>query len=788
MTAPLLPVAVAFAGGVAVGLALAPPAWLPWAGLGLLAVSAVAIGRRRAGAATMGLLVLAGLAGWVRAGVATLPPGPDHLLYHRAAGPTTVEGTVEDAPEQDGPRYRFRLAADRVVLEESDRAVRGRILVSLFGPAPPLAAGDRIRVPLKLARPSGFRNPGAFDYPGYLARQGILLSGTGRAESLLRLPEAARPWPIRARRWIDATVAAHLPPASGALLEGLLLGERRLPPGLVADFRRAGVYHLLVVSGFHVAIVAGTVVLGLSALGLGPRLAALVGLAGLLGFAIIVGGRPSVIRATVMGVLLLVARLLEREVVAWNSLAAATLGLLLWRPGDLADPGFQLTFAATAAILHLARPFEGVLAARLPRRIATLAAISLAAQLGVSPVLALHFNQLSLVGIVANLLVVPLAALVTMLGVLSVLAAVASASLAHLLFQALWLCLLVLRLAVRGFALLPFAVVHPPTPPLALVVGAFAGLALLPFLARGRAWRWAGAMVTLGCLALVVIPWLTRDARLRVVFFDVGQGDAVLVTTPEGQALLVDTGGGGPGRTDRGERVILPYLRQAGIGSLTALALTHSDHDHAGGLRGLLRELRITEVWVSAAPEALSGEVEALLDEAGVRRRALRRGERLWLGRLAVTALNPPDGPLPRSPRGGGDRNNASLVLRLDWGPLSLLLAGDIEQEAEADLAVNGLPLRALLLKVPHHGSRSSSTPAFARAVGPRVAVFAVGARNPFGHPVPEVLARYADLGTALYRTDRDGAVVVETDGRTLWLRRWRDPATVWRLDLEGSP
>jgi len=502
-----------------------------------------------------------------------------------------------------------------------------------------------------------------------------------------------------------------------------------------------------------------------------------------------VGGRPSVIRATVMGVLLLVARLLEREVVAWNSLAAATLGLLLWRPGDLADPGFQLTFAATAAILHLARPFEAGLGGWLPRRIALLAAVSLAAQLGVSPVLALHFNQLSLVGIVANLLVVPLAGLVTMLGVLTVLAALASTSLAHLLFQALWLCLLVLRWTVRGFALLPFAVVHPPTPPLALVVGAFAGLALLPWLGRGRSWRWVGAMVALGCLALAVVPWLTREARLRVVFFDVGQGDATLITTPEGQALLVDTGGGGPGRTDRGERVILPYLRQAGIRSLTALALTHGDLDHAGGLAGLLRELRVREVWTSAAREAVDGEVEALLDEAGVRRRALQRGERLWLGRLLVTALNPPEEPLPRSLRGAaGDRNNASLVLRLDWGPLSLLLPGDVEQEAEADLAANGLPLRALLLKVPHHGSRSSSTPAFARAVSPRVAVIQAGARNPFGHPVPEVLARYAEEGAAVYRTDRDGAVVLETDGRTLWLRRWRDPATVWRLDLDGHP
>lgn len=786
MTAPLLPVAAAFIGGVGLGLHLTPPPWLGWAGLALLAVAALAGWRRSLGAATLGLLVLAGLAGWVRAGAADL--APDHLP-DRGVAQMTLEGVIEDEPDRDGPRTRFQLAVERILGGEEGEAAGERVRVSLFGPTPPLAPGDRVRVTLKLARPSAFRNPGGFDYPAHLARRGIRLVGSGRGDAILRLPDAPRSWPFRVRQWIDAAIAAHLPPTSAALLEGLLLGERRLPETLVEDFRRAGVYHLLVVSGFHVAIVAGTVLLGLRCLGLGGRPAALLSLPLLVGFAILVGGRPSVIRATVMGLLVLGARLIEREVVAWNGLAAAALGLLLWRPGDLADPSFQLTFAATAAILHLARPLEAWLGRWLPRPVALLAAVSFAAQLGVSPVMATHFNQLSLVGVLANLVVVPLAGLVTTLGVLAVLAALASAPLAHLLFQTLWLCLLALRLAVRGFALLPFAVVHPPTPPTALVVGALAGLALLPWLGRGRAWRWATALVAAGCLALVVTPLLVREARLRVVFFDVGQGDAILITTPGGESLLVDTGGGGPGRSDRGERVILPYLRQAGIGALTALAVTHGDPDHAGGLRSLLRELRVREVWLSAAREAVDGELGALLDEAGVRQRRLRRGERLWLGRLSVTGLNPPDGPLPRARRGpAGDENNASLALRLDWGLLSLVLAGDIEAEAEAELVASGLPLRAILLKVPHHGSRSSSTPAFVRAVRPRVAVIQVGARNPFGHPVPEVLARYADEGTVVYRTDRDGAIVLESDGETLWLRRWRDPATVWRLDLAGRP
>lgn len=790
MKAPLLLVASAFTAGVGVGLHLAPPPWLAWGALALLAVSAVALWRRALWAATLGLLVVVALAGWVRAGLAVLPPGPGHLLYHRADGLVTIEGMVEDDPGRDGPRTRLRLAGSRLVREEGDQAVEGRVQVSLFGPAPPLAAGDRVRVSLRLARPLAFRNPGAFDYPGHLARNGIFLVGTGRGDAVRRLPEAPKPWPMRVRRWIHATVAAHLPPTSAALLEGLLLGERhRLPVTLVESFRRAGVFHILAISGFNVALLASAVFIGLRCLGLPPRPVAGLTIVLLGAFAVVVGGQASVIRATVMGILVLVARLIEREVVVWNSLAAATLGLLLWRPLDLADPGFQLTFAATTAILHLTRPFEAGLARWLPKRAAALMAVSLAAQLGVSPVMAVHFNQLSLVGVLANLIVVPLAGLITTLGVLTVLVALASSTVAHLLFQTLWLCLLALRLAVRGFTLLPFAVIHPPTPPLALVVGAFAGLGLLPLLGRGRAWRWAAALLAAGCLGLALVPWLAREPRLRILFFDVGQGDGTLITTPDGQALLVDTGGGGPGRSDRGERVIVPYLRRMGIGSLTALAVTHSDPDHAGGLGSLLRELRVGEVWESGAPEAVGGEMEALLGEAGVARRPLRRGERLRLGRLLVTVLNPPAGPLAAGSRGAaGEENDASLVLRLDWGAFSLLLTGDIEGSAEADLVASRLPLRALVLKVPHHGSRSSSTPAFVEAVGPRVAVIPVGASNPFGHPVPEVLARYAGEGTILYRTDRDGAIAVETDGETLWLRRWRDPGTVWRLDLGGRP
>src|SRR5262249_2710091 len=471
--------------------------------------------------------------------------------------------------------------------------------------------------------------------------------------------------------------------------------RRQLPATLVADFRAAGVFHILAISGFNVGLVAGAVLVGLRVLRLPARLAAAMALAVLIAFAAVVGGQASVLRATVMAGLVLAGQLLGRETGAWNSLAAALLVLLAWEPGALVDPGLQLSFAATAGILGLAVPIRGLLPARWPAPVATAVAVSAGAQLAVSPLMLLYWNQLSLIGVVANLLVVPLAAALTTLGLLAVSLAVASELLAHALFQSLWALLLGLRLVVRAFAALPGAMIPAPTPPALALAAAAAALVLAPWAStRWRRWGVAGlAALALGSTAAGYLP----DGRLHVLMLDVGQGDAILIRGPDGQAILVDTGGGGPGRSDRGERVVLPALRRLGVWRLAALALTHGDPDHAGGLQSLLDGIPITTAWVPAGTE--DAEWQRPIADSGVPRQVLARGDRLWLGPVLLTVLHPPgpsDGPW-RS-----DANNASLVLRIEWGPASVLLTGDAEAVAERSMLARGLPLDALVLKVGH--------------------------------------------------------------------------------------
>jgi competence protein ComEC len=785
VTAPLAPLAASFAAGVWLGLQTAPPPWVAGAGVALALLIATAIARRHLTAASVSLLALVILAGWAR--TALPDPWPDSVGLH--PGRLRIEGIVSGQPETEGPRTRVPLivqsAADAGSASDS-RPARGRLLLQLYGAPPPLRPRDHVRVMLELRQARPFRNPPGTGGPGGSgARDEPPLIAVADVGTVERLPPAPVPWWLAVRLFVDDVIRAHLPPVSAALFEGLLIGERhRLPATLTSDFRAAGVFHILAISGFNVGLVATAIFVALRLVRLAGRVAAAVALVSLVGFATVVGAQPSVVRATIMVGLVLAARVLARESGTWNSLAAALLALVAWDPDALRDPGLQLSFAATAGILHLAPPLRAALATVAPRLLAAAVAVSAGAQLAVTPLMLLHFGQLSVVGILANLAVVPLAALATALGLLAVLTAIASDGLAHLMFQSLWLCLVALRATVRGFAAVPWAAVHAPPPPAVAVVASAAVLVMAP---RAASRRGRLVLAALGLLAVSATAWRAApDGKLHVLALDVGQGDAIVVRSPDGQTLLVDTGGGGPGRTDRGERVVVPALHRAGVRRLQALAVTHDDPDHAGGLAGVLAGIPVGEIW--AARDTEGDPWRRALAAAGVASRSLARGDRLWLGPVLVTVLHPPGPGSPPEPGRALDENNRSLVLRLDWGLASAVLGGDAEAPAERRLLAAGVPLGAALLKVGHHGSAHASSAPFVGAVSPRVALVSAGHRNPFGHPAAATLARLARAGADVYRTDLDGAVEIESDGERLLVRPWARPATQREILLSGAP
>ena len=731
---PLLPLAAAFASGIAAApLATPLAAGAAWA----LATSigGVLVALARPLAATGALLAAVVAVGALRG---LSPPAPaDDVSRLELPRVARVEARVLEEPLAWTPeRTRLLLAVERV----DDEPRTGTVQVTAYGTAPPLAEGQRIALEARLDRPVGFRNPGTFDHAERLARQGIAVVGTARADRIVA-PDAAPPWSARVRRFAVATMREALPPTSAALLAGLLLGERTgLPPEVDAAFRRAGVYHVLAVSGFNVALVASTAWAILTLARAPRRLTALAAIAVVLGFAAVVGSQPSVLRATIMAVLVLGALLVEREAAVLNSLALAALAILALRPDDLHDPGFQLSFAATAGIVLAPMPRQPVLAAL---------AVSTAAQLAVLPISLAHFNQVSTIGIVANLAVVPLAGVATILGLLAVPIAALSPLLGGALFAAAWPVLLLLRWTVALAAAVPGAVVHLPAPGIlaiscyavALAAGLTAWRLRVTRARLARRLALAAGALALASALLTLWPALRpADGRLRVSVLDVGQGDAIVIEGPDGRAVLVDAGAGGPYRLDAGARVVAPFLWNRGILRLAAVVVTHPDADHAGGMAAVRELFTVESAWDGAR-------------EAGP----------LALGAAVLT-------PLPTAAAG---RNDAARVLRVEFGRVAMLLTSDVEGPGEHALIASGAPLEAAVLKVPHHGSRTSSSPELLAAVRPSVAVVSVGVRNAYGHPDAAVLTRLTETGADVYRTDRDGALLIETDGRTLDVTRW---------------
>lgn len=731
--APLAPPALAFAGGIALAPWLSPTsAWTVWA-IGLVwGASLAALGRLPAGGAFV-LIAVAAL-GVLRGTPA--PPPPDDVGRLALPAIAHVEGRVAGEPAVFAPD-RVRVVVD--VRRVDGRPRSGLVQLTIAGQAPPLANGQRIAGEIKLYAASGFRNPGVFDRARYLERHGIAVVGSARADRLTTLDEPRPPWHTRVRRAAGDAIERALPPVSAALLEGLLLGERSGLPREIDDaFRRAGVYHILAVSGFNVALIAGTVFALLTLARLRRRPTALIAIVAVVGFALVAGPEASVLRAAVMGVLVLGAILLDREASVVNGLALAALVLLAARPGDLADPGFQLSFAATG----------GIVLAPLPRGwLGGALGASAAAQLAVLPIGLAHFNQVSTVGVLANLAVVPLAGLATIVGFLAIVAGWVSDVAGTALVNAAWPPLLALRALVALAAAVPGALVHLPAPGWPAIAAYVLALTLALLAWHRRSTRadaarvLAGSALTSLAAAVALAAWpLLRppDGRLRLTVLDVGQGDALVLETPNGRAVLVDAGPGGPMRVDTGERVVSPFLWNRGFLTLAAVVTTHADQDHAGGMAAVRRGFAIGET--------------------------LAPGRRYWIDGVSLLAL---------ADRSGMSRNETALVVRVDHGVTSFLLASDIPATTEAALLAGGAPLAASVLKVAHHGSAGSSTAAFLDRVRPVAAVVSVGRRNPYGHPSGAALARLGAVGARVYRTDRDGAVIVESDGGALTITGW---------------
>ena len=785
--------------GVAAGTLAADAVAPPLGPIGALGAIFVALGLAagRAGMGLVGVALLSVVVGaWrgqpteptaaVTASVAALADGSDHDLI----------GTVMDDPRPREDRLQLVLGDLSFLRDGAAHRLSDRLLVWLPRGID-AASGDRLLIGSRVELAEDFDG---FAYREYLARHGIgAIARAARSAEVV----AAGNGPAVAMAAIRSALLGGLndlvPEPEAALGAGILLGVRSaIAPEINDAFSTAGLTHVVAISGWNIAIVAALVAAAVRPLAKRPGgrwTTAAVAAATVGGYVVVTGASPSVVRAALMAGAMLVARLGGSRAHAASALALAALVMLLAAPPVLWDVGFQLSLLATGGLIWFGAPIEGRLT-RWPAWIREPVALTLAAQLTTLPVILVNFERLSLVAPIANVLVVPFVPLAMLFSAVAAAVGLIDGlihvplignALTWLAGGAAWLVLRVIVWLGTTVASVPNAAVDIRVPP-AVAIAWLPMLALAEWAVRDRTLPQkptpverppsepvrrfvrpvpiCGAMV--GVLLAITVA-ARPDGLLHLTVLDVGQGDAILVETPDGATMLID-GGPDPELTLRRMGTNLPFFARR----IDLLVLSHPHQDHVAGLVEVLDRFRVGAVMHAGIPFHNPAYDRLLTDagNAGVPVQPLRAGQTFALGRsTALEVLYPTEAdataPLPE-----GDINNGSVVLLLRIGAFAALMTGDAEEPVETALVVRSLVPPVDVLKVGHHGSTSSTTSALLAAAHPSVAVISSGEGNEYGHPAPETLgalAAVADLAT--YRTDTLGDVEIVTDGRTFRVR-----------------
>ena len=746
-TWPTLLVLAACAG---LSLANGPRAPAGIAVLLVLAVAAAAVSPRARLPACALALALAGW-WWGSARIDAL----DRSVLAQDVGRADFVTAVVTGPVRTTP-FTLRMPAE--VRRFGARSVRERILLELpVGRSPPQGAVLAFRA--KVAAPRGPED--GFDERGWLARRGVHVVLRGGEWRIVGRRGGLGGVSDRLRAHVARAIAPGLSGERRAVLAGIVLGEDEgLSEELRDNFKASGLYHLLAVSGQNITFLA-IGVLGLAWLLGIPRLAAeVVTIAAITGYVLAVGWQPSVVRAGVAGSLASLAWLLSRPRDRWHFLALGAAILLAWTPASLLEPGFQLSFAAVGSLFLLMPRIRSALEGYpMPEWLREVVAASIAIGAVTAPILWLQFGSVPVYSLLANALVTlaigPLLGIALVGSLIEPVLPTAAVALAWLNG---WLAAFI-AFSARLVAALPFAELGSG-PAVAVVLATPLALMALQRLPR---WR---RPVALACAATIVpalaiwqllpSPTLPPPTGLRITVLDVGQGDAILLQVPEG-AVLVDQG--------PPEGNVVQQLRDLGVRRLAAAILTHPDRDHAGGTAPVLERVSVSVLIEPGLVATTRYRGSALLVAArkGVKTSVARAGQAFALGRLRLRVLWPGRSGAPTE-----DPNRLSIVLLASYGEVDALLTGD----AETDVAAQLVSRRVEILKVAHHGSADAGLAAELRELRPAVAVISVGRDNDYGHPTRSTLAALKESpGLSLYRTDEDGRVVVETDGRRIAVR-----------------
>jgi competence protein ComEC len=788
---PLFAASVIASAGIIAGHRLHPPAALAFASAILLASAAwflTASDHPRCSSLCLAFSIFSFGAGIISFDENTLPK--NHLALSPPSEEVALIGKLSCPLEMSGEGFRIYLdvhgidSGDGIVEERSGLV---RIHVSDPEPLPEIVSkltyGSWIRVETVLEEPQSYRNPGSFDQRNFLAGQGIYLTGFLRYTEFLQvLAPCPRFHPIAIlhafRQYLlgvlGSRVGVYFPSTfeswginknfMPALSRAILLGDRSgIEDELELDFKRSGLYHLIAISGGHMVVIAAIFYFIFKKMRLGYRWVNVASGLAICLYAFLAGGGPTVNRAALVVVLFFIGKALDRPVDLLNILGASAILLFLQNPRNLFDISFQLTYAATLGIVLLSPAIMKFFSFIPYKKFGQINAVSLGAQLGTAPFSAVNFNIMGGWAFLPYLPVIPLMSAVLGFGLAG-------------LFAAPWPALSTLLLTVHGtlLALLskiaqmtgswPGVCLRMITPDTAEIVLYLAFLAALMIFPKKPKMKWS-AVISL----ILLMGWhfgmrpLLRSDELEAHFLDVGNADCTLLRMPSGECILVDSGGAFDSTFDIGRWVVVRTLRSLGVDRIKIAVITHPHPDHQLGMFAVLDELHVGEIW---APDREFGDEDhrRIMELADQKRVPVRSMD-----------LNP---ILEKLPVG---TNNRSLVLAVEYGNFRMLLPGDAEKEAEAFLLDYGDRLRSIVMKAPHHGSKTSSTKDFLNRVRPDFIFIPCGYHNQFGHPHRSTVDRMAGLPEkpVIFRADEDGMVSVRTNGRNVRIESYQPGGVV---------
>lgn len=716
-------------------------------------------------------------------------PQNNDLFYYAPEKRISLEGTIISEPKVNENKVSFKFNSD-LVTSPQIRLSAGTSIVTVYSSELKFKYGDKLKVDGKLSLPPDSPNPDEFSYRKYLNNDGIFtLITVNSAKSIEILERGTRKdfqnFILETKEKLLSTFYKTMPLESATMVSSLVFGSKASPVSqeIQVNFTNLGLAHVLAASGMQISLI---MVLGMfltKKLRLNLLAGTLLTSLTIIFYMFLTGFPPSILRAGLLNLIVLFIALKKETADTFKILLLVSIGLTVWSPLILFDIGFQFSVIATFALLYVSPVIVEKLEF-LPPVIAEIVAMILSAQVLVLPLQLFYFGQFSYLFLPANIIASIFVDLLTYLAILTLTAGLLIPFLASILGKVLFILVSAFLYCTGLLAKLPFSVSYIARPQIfSVILGYGLIFFIIEYFKRDNEMKFVSLknlkfisvilILSLGTAGVTYNKFEERN-QLIVSYINVEQGDSTLIQTPEGKTILIDCGnsyefskGSKKIVFDAAERYIVPYLRHQGINKIDVLVLTHPDSDHIGGYQSLQKNIEIKEVWDSGQRDesTVYNDILGEVLKKEVTFKIVHKGPVYEESNLSLEEINDikPDAESEHA-----YNNNNGIGLKLTYGKTSFLFMADLEREAEEKLIENGPDLSSMVLKVGHHGSKNSSTEEFLLRVMPEISVISVGANNRYGHPSRGIVKRLEAFGSKVYRTDKDGGIVIKSDGDKL--------------------